>query len=397
MRPSSLACVDSVFCILGRFFIHMSTQKKKRPLHHRLAYNYFLKLQAHKPFPEDAHHILNPREAAEMRRIRRKAMLEAGIIGAVAVAIYYVPIKIWPAYWDSLTLPWELPLLGQFNWGKQVWSLLLVFIELFLLTRLNIWSVAHTANACGFPDRRDPNYDHHLEQLFTVGLESKNKETLRFGIDPYEDTPRFTLFLFTLWNLFRATLASFVVKFVFTKTILRNELRALSDFSTMPLFFVWNAWATWKVTVASEVYIMAPGLIQDLCKEVKPLHGDQNFRQNIFDAMQYVVTVKRSFHHNHYLLVKRLVEVFELQDFKDQETDRLAFLQKIKDSPSEIKRAYSKLIVMGIIIDGGISWRERKALRYLWREGIISINPEQARQWCRDFRKGRGLNALIHG
>lgn len=373
----------------------MSAEKKKRPIHQRIAYNYFLKLQLDKPFPEDAHHILNEREVADIRRIRRKAMLEAGIIGAVAVAIYYVPLKIWPDYWDSLTLPWELPLIGKFNWGKQVWSLLLVFIELFLLTRLNIWSVAQTANACGFPDRRDPNYDHHLEQLFTVGLESKNKETLRFGIDPYEDTPRFTLFLFTLWNLFRATLASFLVKFIFTKTILRNELRALSDFSTMPLFFIWNAWATWKVIVASEVYIMAPGVINDLAEEMDPLHDDQNFRQNIFDAMQYVVTVKRSFHHNHYLLVKRLVEVFNLKDFKDMETDRMAFLEKIKAAPVEINRAYSKLIVMGMIIDGGISRREAKALNYLWTERIISISPEKAKQWCKDFRKGRGLDPLI--
>lgn len=375
----------------------MAAEKKKRPLHQRIAYNYFLKLQLDKPFPEDAHHILNDREAADIRRIRRKAMLEAGIIGAVAVAIYYVPLKIWPDYWDSLTLPWELPLIGKFNWGKQVWSLLLVFIELFLLTRLNIWSVAQTANACGFPDKRDPNYDHHLEQLFTVGLESKNKETLRFGIDPYEDTPRFTLFLFTLWNLFRATLASFLVKFIFTKTILRNELRALSDFSTMPLFFIWNAWATWKVTVASEVYIMAPGVINDLADEMDPLHDDQNFRQNIFDAMQYVVTVKRSFHHNHYLLVKKLVEVFNLKDFKDMETDRMAFLEKIKSAPVEINRAYSKLIVMGMIIDGGISRREAKALNYLWNERIISISPEKAKQWCKDFRKGRGLDPLIRG
>lgn len=375
----------------------MSAEKKKRPIHQRIAYNYFLKLQLDKPFPEDAHHILNEREAAAIRQIRLKAMLEAGIIGAVAVAIYYVPLKIWPDYWDSLTLPWELPLIGKFNWGKQVWSLLLVFIELFLLTRLNIWSVAQTANACGFPDRRDPNYDHHLEQLFTVGLESKNKETLRFGIDPYEDTPRFTLFLFTLWNLFRATLASFLVKFIFTKTILRNELRALSDFSTMPLFFVWNAWATWKVIVASEVYIMAPGVINDLAEEMDPLHDDENFRQNIFDAMQYVVTVKRSFHHNHYLLVKKLVEVFNLKDFQDMETDRLAFLEKIKSAPVEINRAYSKLIVMGMIVDGGISRREAKALNYLWSERIISISPEKAKQWCKDFRKGRGLDALIRG
>ncbi|HEX2900647.1 MAG TPA: hypothetical protein VHS96_13075 [Bacteroidia bacterium] len=376
----------------------MSTEKKKRPFHHRIAFNYFLKLQADKPFPEDAHHILNEKELAWINRVKRTALLKAGTYGAVAVLTYYLPIYAWPEFWEGLIVAIKLPFLEfDFNWGKQIWSLLLVLIELFLLTRLNIWAVADTANACGFPDRRESNYDLHVEQLFTVGLESKNKETLRFGIDPYEDTPKFYLFLFTLWNLFRATLASFFLKFVVIKTILRNEMRKYADLVGVPLFFVWNAWATWKVIRAAEVYIMAPGLIQDLCKKVDPLHEDENFRQNIFDAMQYVVTVKRSFHHNHFLLVKRLVEVFDLKHFKDQETDRLAFLGKIKASEPAIKSAYSKLIVMGMIIDGGVSRREAKALNYLWTEGIISINPEQAHQWCRDFRKGRGLDALING
>ncbi|MBP6641307.1 MAG: hypothetical protein KA293_13530, partial [Bacteroidia bacterium] len=217
---------------------------------------------------------------------------------------------------------------------------------------------------------------------------------------PYEDTPRFYLLIFTLWNLFRATLASFLLRFVVVKAFVRNEARqyasVVGDSAGIPLFFVWNAWASWKVIRAAEVYIMAPGLIQQLCKEVDSLYEDRNFRQNIFDAMQYVVTVKRSFHHNHYLLVKRLVEVFDLKHFKDMESDRMAFLKKIKDSEPEIKSAYSKLIVMGMIIDGGISRREKKALQYLWDEGIISFNPEQASQWCQDFRKGRGLDSLVY-
>ncbi len=373
---------------------------KKRPLHHRIAYRYFLKLQVDKPLPEDAHHILNDKEIALINRVKRVAMLTAGAYGAISVIVYYLPIYLWPTFWDSLVLPWELPLLGKFNWGKQVWGTILVLIELFLLTRLNIWAVAETANACGFPDKRDPNYDLHVEQLFTVGLESKNKETLQFGINPYADTSRFYLFFFTLWNLFRATLASFLLRFVVVKTIVRNETRQytslVGDAAGVPLFFVWNAWSTWKVIRAAEVYIMAPGLVNELCDKVDALRDDENFKQNIFDAMQYVVTVKRSFHHNHYILVKRLVEVFGLKEFKDKEPDRMAFLNKIKASSPSIKAAYSKLIVLGMIIDGGVSRREAKALRYLSGEGIISITPEQARKWCTDFRKGRGLDALMH-
>jgi hypothetical protein len=372
---------------------------KKRPLHHRIAYRYFLKLQEGKPLPTDEFHILNPDERAWIAGVKRKAMLFAGLCGAVAVLAYYLPMYlVGEKRLLDFVIPIDLKLFQfDFNYLKQIYSLLIVFAELFMLTRINIWVVAEVANACGFPDRRDPNYDLHLEQLFTVGLESKNKQSLQFGIDPYEDTSRFTLFLFTLWNLFRATLANFFVKFVVIKTVLRNELRQYADTVVgVPLFFVWNAIATWGVIRAAEVYIMAPGLIQDLCQKLDSLHEDEDFKQNIFDALQYVVTVKRKFHHNHYILVKRLVEVFDLQEFKDMEPDRLAFLQKIKASTPAIRAAYSKLIVLGIIIDGGISWREARALRYLSSAGIISITPEQARKWCKDFRQGKGLDALMH-
>lgn len=371
---------------------------KKRPFHQRIAYRYFLKLQEGKPLPTDEFHILNTDEQAWIARVKRKAMLQAGLTGAIAVIAYYLPVKLLEDWLATQTI--KIPLYffdWDFLWINQIYSLLIVIAELVVLTRINIWVVAEVANACGFPDKRDSNYDLHLEQLFTVGLESKNKDTLKFGIDPYEDTSRFTLFMFTLWNLFRATLANFVVKFVVVKTVLRNELRVLADFVGVPLFFVWNAVSTWTVIRAAEVYIMAPGLINELCMKVEPLRDDEDFKQNIFDAMQFVVTVKRSFHHNHFIMVKRLVDEFELDQFKDMEPDRLAFLRKIKASDPAIKAAYSKLIVLGIIIDGGISWRERKALRYLSTEGIISISPEQAKQWCKDFRQGRGLDALING
>jgi hypothetical protein len=126
------------FVICEAFENSMSETKKKRPLHHRIAYSYFLKLQADKPFPEDAHHILNEQELAWMARVRRTAMLTAGAYGAFFVLVYYIPIYIWPEWWKTLVLPWELPLLGKFNWGKQVWSIILVLMELFFLTRLNI-------------------------------------------------------------------------------------------------------------------------------------------------------------------------------------------------------------------------------------------------------------------
>lgn len=367
------------------------------PPHQALAFRYFKRLQVDKNLPEDDFHILNPQELAEMKQVMRKGMLHAGLYGAFAVMLYYLPLYLFPDFFAEFLGSYKVfgfPF--EFNFVTFGLNILLVLAEVFFLTRINIWAVAKTANASGFPDKRDPNYDHHVEQLFTVGLDSPNKETLKFGIDPYEDTPKFYILLFTVFNLIKATLTNFVVKLVVVKVLARSSLRQYADLVGVPVFFIWNAIATWRIIEAAKIYIMAPGLIHQLAHQVEALREDERFRQNIYDAMQYIVTVKRSFHHNHYLLVKALIDVFDLAHFKDKETDRLAFLQKIKASSPEIKLAYSKLIVMGIIIDGSISRREWKALNYLFAEGIICLDPKDAKTWCKDFVAGRGLDGLIN-
>ena len=300
--------------------------KKKRPPHHQLAYKYFQRLQAGKPLPEDEFHILNADELARIKKVKQKAMLHAGMYGAIAVLTYYLPILLFPAFFAEFSQ--KLSVFGfefEFNFLTFGFNILLVLVEIFLLTRINIWAVAETANASGFPDRRDPDYEQHVEQLFTVGLDSPNKQTLQFGIDPYEGTPKFYILLFTIFNLIKATLTNFVVKMITVKILARSGLRQYADLMGVAVFFIWNAFATWRIIEAAKIYIMAPGLIQELGKKVAVLHEDEDFRQNIFDAMQYIVTVKRSFHHNHFLLVKELIDIFDLRNFKDASTARRVY------------------------------------------------------------------------
>ena len=384
------------FLLATHYFCKMSA-KKRRPPHHHLAYKYFKRLQADKPLPEDEYHILNEKELARIKKVKVRATLQAGLCGAIAVLTYYIPLLLFPDFFAGFLSKFKL--FGydlEFNFLTFGFNILLVLIEVYLLTRINIWAVAETANASGFPDRRDPDYEQHVEQLFTVGLDSPDKQTLEFGIDPYEGTPKFYILLFTVFNLIKATLTNFVVKMITVKILARSGLRQYADLMGVPVFFIWNAFATWRIIEAAKIYIMAPGLIKEMGTKVSALHDDEDVRQNIYDAMQYIVTVKRSFHHNHFLLVKELIDVFELNDFKDKESDREAFLSKIKASKPEVKMAYSKLIVMGILIDGDISRREVKAMNYLYEEGIMNIEPSMAKVWCRDFRDGKGLDALIN-
>lgn len=373
-----------------------TSRPKKLPPHQRAALSYFRKLNQHKPEAEDEYYILNEQELAAMRKIRLRSMSLAALIGAVSVCLYYLPIYIFPSFfaYHDVTLNLNVTTF-TFNYLTISFSLILIFLEIFFLTRLNIWAVAETANASGFPDQHDPNYELHLEQLFHVGLETKNKQTLQFGIDPYEGVPRFYILLFTIWNLVKATLTNFFVKLVVVKIVARAELRQFADLVGVPVFAIWNAVAARRIIENAKVYIMAPGVIHQLIDEVKYLKDDENFRQNIFDALQYIAMIKRSFHHNHFLLVKNIIETFGLVDFEDMETDPVAFLDKIRQSDEHIKKAYSKLLVLGIFIDGKVGLKDRRVLKELYQKGIINLKPEDVRRWSQQFHAGKGLSDFI--
>jgi hypothetical protein len=291
--------------------------QEKKSTKQKSAYRYFQRLSEKKQAPEDDFHIINDKEREAIRKVRKFAMISAGLTGAIAVAIYYFPLYIFPDFFNQFNQ--LISLLGfslEVNFVTIIFSLFLIFLEIFILTRINIRSVAETANACGFPDKRDPQYEIHLEQLFNVGLETKNKETLKFGIDPYAGVPKFYIMLFTIWNLIKATLTNFIVKMIVVKIFARAGIRAYADLVGIPVFATWNAFASLRIIETAKVYIMAPGLIHQLANEVEHLKNDEDFKQNIFDAMQYVVSVKRSFHHNHYLLVLKLIELFDLTNLK---------------------------------------------------------------------------------
>ncbi|MFI5204363.1 MAG: hypothetical protein ACHQF2_07685 [Flavobacteriales bacterium] len=375
----------------------MSVQKPKRvPIHHKAAKKYFARLKEKNVLAKDEFHIINENERQAIRAVSRKAMMLAAVYGVLGVALFYIPQYVFPEFFAQFS---QNESVFGFEFSVNLftigYSLFLIFLEIFLLTRINIWAVASAANACGFPDKRDAHFDMHLDQLLNVGMEARNKETLKFGIDPYEGIPKFYIFLFTVWNMIKATLTNFLVKLVAVKIFARAQLRQYADLVGIPVFALWNAFATMRIIRNAKVYIMAPSIIHQVVERLSYLKEDKNVKQNIFDAMQYIVGVKRSFHHNHFLLVRRLIDVFDLTHFKDEETDRKAFLGKIKNADPAMKMAYSKLIVLGIFIDGRISLREKKALTELYENGVILINPAKSKKWCRQFLRGEGLDDFI--
>ena len=66
-----------------------------------------------------------------------------------------------------------------------------------------------------------------------------------------------------------------------------------------------------------------------------------------------------------------------------------------KASGSDVERAIAKLLLFGIMIDGRLSMREKRALENLRELKVMPYTKEQVKRWTRDYFEGRGLEEFF--
>ncbi|MGL6269693.1 MAG: LBF_2804 family protein, partial [Chitinophagaceae bacterium] len=124
---------------------------------------------------DDELYLLNEDEITAIRKREQIAIVISAIIGALGVILLYVPYYAFPDWF--LSIPFTL-------FGKKIevpvafilYSILLVGIEIFLLTFLNIWCAHEIAVATGFLNYENKRHPEKHNLLLDIGLEKKNKK-----------------------------------------------------------------------------------------------------------------------------------------------------------------------------------------------------------------------------
>ena len=71
------------------------------------------------------------------------------------------------------------------------------------------------------------------------------------------------------------------------------------------------------------------------------------------------------------------------------------FLTEIELLSNETRRGVQQLFVFGIMIDGGLSRREKKAIRYLIDKKMLQYTEAEVVQWSKDYFAGRGIETFF--
>jgi len=361
----------------------------------QFAYNWFYRVLPVKKLETDHNLILLSN--AEIKAIKRKerfAVWSAAFFGAMGVVLLYLPQYVAPQWFPVTTI-------GLFGKTFQVplvsilFGVVLVYIEILLLTFLNIYCIHSIAVATGFLTHENKK-DQELKRLMlNVGLEKRDKTLLKYGIDPLQGLNKKGLLFWNFLLTLKATLSNMLFKFIIQRLLGRYAVKAVQDMAGIPVFAAWNAWGTWVVLKQARVIIMGQNLVGEICSRIRTEQEHAPaFKSLLYDTLQYIAVSKRDFHHNHIILTKNLFAIYKIAPKKEHHIEG-NYVQKLKAAPQDQQAICLLVIVVGFILDGNISFREIRKISELQKDKLLSLTDKEIFQYRKDFLNGKGIEALI--
>jgi hypothetical protein len=275
-----------------------------------------------------------------------------------------------------------------------MYGIILALVEIYYLVFLNIHSVYQMSAVCNFPPKADQDYSMHINSLVNIGVERNAKNELKIGLNPFQGYSKFTLFMLFVWTRVRATIGNMLFKMLLRRIFGRYAIRVLVDIGGIPIMAGFNMYAANKVLKQARVRILSPGFIQHTVTYLeKKYKGDPEFTELIYDTLQFIAVRKRSFHENHYLLSINLLNAFNVP-VRNSHVVPDNFIEKLEALPEEKEDDIAHLIIIGMIIDGKLSYLERKSLDELSEQGIIEYNTAEVEDIMNRFINGQGKEML---
>ena len=355
----------------------------------RLTGRFFSRLPVRRRGDDGHLHLLSEGERRHVRRIRAVAMLLAALLSVLGFLAYYLPIYAYPHLFPAVSVALPLAITPvRLAWGEFLWGVLLMILELWALVFLNIASVHEMAVATGFLTAG--NKSEMGEAVLQVGREKRAKESRQYGIDPFQGLNPQLLFLFNFVLRLKGWLGNQAIRFLTRLLLGRFAVRAVLDFAGMPLYMAINAYAVHAVLREAQVVFMGQTIVAQLLGRLPRIELSAGDKELFYDTLQYIAVSKRDFHQNHFLLTRELLQHFGIER---KEAHRLSddYADKLRRAPAPVQALCQLVILLGYLLDGQLSWRERRNLRRLNAQGILPASDADVRRYLKDFLAGAGV------
>lgn len=331
--------------------------------------------------------------------VRRAHHRELGLMAAAALLSvagflgYYLPIYAAPDLFPSarLTLP-GLATPVTVDWGQILWCVALTVVELALLTLQNLRGVHAIAVDAGLV--RPATGAAELDTLLDIGLQRQAIEISRYGIDPFEGLNRQVLFLFNALLRLKGALGNQAVRYLARLLLGRYAVRTVLDFAGLPIYMAINVWSVRAVLREARVIIFGQRLIATLLRRLPAGPLPVAEAALLYDTLQYVAVSKRDYHRNHYVLTRELLTRFEIPA-EARHPLPADYLDRLRRAPASSAALCRLIILLGFVLDGQLSRRERRRLEQLAGLGILREPASAVARAAQDILDGRSAGPWL--
>lgn len=318
---------------------------------------------SHSPGGDDgAVHLLDARERAALRRLERRTVARAGLIGALSASV--------AAACEVALLPWEHDALlfwGVLGLVSGVCAILeIVFLSIDALDAAH--AQAAIAGALGDDDRdRDAaGRDEIFRVLARAALEIPNPRENPFALDPLKESSRWVLVAAALVYKLKVSATNIVLKQLVRRAMGRAALRAtIVPFVAVPVTAAWNMIVCARVLRELRLRVLGPAAAVDVVARVLPptLQPSAAQQEALIRAIGACVVRSADVHPNLVALLSALLARLGVDALPEEVDASARFLAALAALPASERGIVTDILRAAAVIDGRIGRAERALLR----------------------------------
>lgn len=351
---------------------------------------------------DEAVHILDAAERAQIRRLGTRMVLIAfgigalsGLISSIASFVLAVPEHVETTFWQDVR---------DFLIVNGV-TIAATAVEVAILYRVALKTVHLIAREAGIqlvPRGTEPATDEQRAvalALARAALELPNPPQNPFGIDPYREISKWWLVLTMVFYKLKISLTNFILRLVIRRIGGRAIVKAYLTFTDVFVTGAWDAWVAWRMVRQARIRALGPSACESLLRDI--LRDEGGMRREVLIAMQRAVATtivrSREVHPNLLALMRAIAR--RLGPVAIPRLDETASFLAALDRLSERERdLVLEVLVLASFPDGHVSRAEVELITAILGRARRSLDTRALRALCKRFVRGDPLTreALRH-
>ncbi len=336
---------------------------------------------------------LDAREREELRSVERRAVVRAGVAGAISAGIAaMVTLQVSHLEHTDATMYWL--------WVGGVGAVTAAF-EVTYLYWDALRAVRQMAKVSGVRLYSGQTLDQGVAvSLARAALELPTPRDNPLGVDPHREARRWQLVLIALLYKAKVGLSTFVLKVVLRRVFGRLLARAAFEFVAIPVTALWNVVVCYRVLREARIRAMGPSFAKELAAwvlaPVRDAGGPNAEDLRLIAWALGTSIVKNGFVHPNWVALIVHLELPEKTDGDFGDCPR--FLRQLKMAAAPRQRAGLRALLAAAILDGRISRLERQWVEVAFAmTGARTAPLAEMSRACRAFSAGDAFDPTSFG